>query len=75
MPSQPDETWRSEFQTAAKDLAAPRARPFAALRACPQRSEGVTRMISKCLRSTTHSCEEYCSVIDCCHEKEMFQHF
>src|SRR6266568_2815772 len=34
-----DETWRSEFQTAAKDLAAHEARPFAALR--------VTGIISK----------------------------
>src|SRR5437588_7578686 len=31
-----------------------------------------TRLLSKCLRSTTHSCEEYCPVIDCCYEKEMF---
>src|SRR6266567_3120916 len=38
-----DETWRSEFQTAAKDLAAHEARPFAALR--------VTGIISQCLRN------------------------
>ena len=40
MPSQPDETWRSEFQTAAKDLAPHEARPFAALR--------VTGLLSQC---------------------------
>jgi len=43
MLSKPDETWdpawgagNSEFQTAAKDLFVRRARPFAALRACPR---------------------------------------
>jgi len=32
MHSKPDETWRSAFQTAAKDLPDDRDRPFAALR-------------------------------------------
>src|SRR5713101_6515938 len=41
MYSKPDETWRSEFQTAAKDLSVRGARPFAALR--------VTAIISQCL--------------------------
>src|ERR1700719_4474387 len=31
-----DETWRSAFQTEAKDLAAGSDRPFASLRACPR---------------------------------------
>ena len=46
-----NETWdpawgagNSAFQTAAKDLAAHRVRPFAALRACPEWNEGVTML-------------------------------
>ena len=56
-----DETWdpawgagNSAFQTAAKDLAAHRVRPFAALRACPEWNEGVTMLghLGCCLLDT-----------------------
>src|SRR5256885_15046817 len=40
---------RHVILSAAKDLASLPPRSFAALRACPERSEGMTCIISKCL--------------------------
>ncbi len=62
MHSKPDETWRSAFQTAAKDLAVGRDRPFAEFTL--ERSEGLRVTRYNCSNGQEHFVQiESCLVI------------